>query len=437
MRARVTFLLTEVVDSVRRWEDDDLAMAEATARLDDIVRRLVTEHRGVLVKPRGEGDSHFLTFDDPIDAVTCAVALQRSVANEPTLALRSACNIGEADLRDGDWYGTTVNRCARLRAAAQGRQALVSAEVAAAVGAIAGVSLHSLGYHRLKDLDEAVEVFQLGAEGLVVDHPPLGTIARTHGLPVPGSSFVGRKADVEHILSVVAEGGVATVVGAPGVGTTRLALEAAAAWWERDGRPVGWSTDPAGWDVVAAARGASGGVVVVDGADRLAFTDEPVVGPLVMTSRGPLGLAGEVIVRVSPLDDVDAEHLLRDRLRTDTDVAAGLVAWTDGLPLAIELLARRAASVDPATLAARLAADPLAVLGGDRRAEPARHASVRATLQAAFDVLGLDDRADLLAARAGHPRWVAAGWHEHRGPLPLIARFLAERSGSHDPAPTR
>lgn len=413
MSEHVTFLLTEVVDSVRRWEDDETGMAEATERLDAIVQRLVGAHAGTLVKPRGEGDSHFLTFDDPVDAVACAIALQRAVADEESLAVRTASHVGPAQMRDGDWYGTTVNRCARLRAAAHGRQSLVSTEVAEVVASRLphGVALRSLGRHRFKDLDEPVEVFQVCADGLVIDHPPLASLAHSHGLLLPRSSFVGRAADLGRVVASLREGAVVTVTGAPGVGKTRFALEAAVRWWDDTGVPV--------------RREAR-----VDDEDLLVVDDHrsiDISGPAIVTARAPLGLATEVVVRLSPLDELESERLLRDRVADDTPVPAGLAASCDGLPLAIELLARRTSAIDAEILAERLATDALAVLGGDRRADPPRHASVRACLDAAFGELETTERAELFAAEPGDTRWVARGWHEPDGPLPLVARYLAER----------
>ncbi len=364
-------------------------MVVVTDRLDRLVRELVAAHRGTQVKPRGEGDSHFLVFDDPVDAVSCAVELQRTVV-PLGLPVRSACHVGDAEFRNGDWYGTTVNRTARLRAAAHGGQALASAEVATMIGSgtpPSDLSLRSLGRHRLKDIDEPVEVFQVCASGLVDEHPPLPTLARSHGIPLPGSSFIGRSRDLDQIVSLLDRGEVVAVTGAPGSGTTRLALEAAAAWWEADGRPLRVLTDPVDGEVVGAA--------VADTA-----------GPAVVSGSGATALSPSTVIRLVPLDDFDAEHLLRDRLPPDMHVATDLVAFCSGLPLAIELLARRAASVGPEVLAERLAADPLDVLGGNRRAEPPRHRSMRATLEAVLQQRGEFDEAD----RA----------------LPLVAEFLRQ-----------
>jgi class 3 adenylate cyclase len=84
-----------------------------------------------VIRPRGEGDSRFAVFQQATDAAAAAVAIQKVLHTEPwtirtPLRIRIALHTGEADLRDGDYYGTVVNRCARLRSVAYGGQILIS-----------------------------------------------------------------------------------------------------------------------------------------------------------------------------------------------------------------------------------------------------------------------------------------------------------------------
>src|SRR5437868_1324679 len=95
------------------------------------MERLAEEHDGRVVRPRGEGDSRFCVFARASDGAAAALAVQRALAEEawptPTpLRVRMAIHTGEADLRDGDYYGSAVNRCARLRSLAHGGQTLLS-----------------------------------------------------------------------------------------------------------------------------------------------------------------------------------------------------------------------------------------------------------------------------------------------------------------------
>jgi class 3 adenylate cyclase len=131
----VTFLLTDVEESTRLWEQDAAAMEAALARHDDILADAVTAHGGVLLKHKGEGDSTFSVFGRASDAVAAAVAAQHaltteSLLDEVALSVRVAVHTGEAVERSGDYFGRTVNRAARLRSIAEGGHILVSQSTA-------------------------------------------------------------------------------------------------------------------------------------------------------------------------------------------------------------------------------------------------------------------------------------------------------------------
>src|SRR3990170_3734995 len=117
----VTFLFTDIEGSTALWEQHPEGMRQALVRHDALVEQIVAEHHGHVVRPRGEGDSRFAVFARATDAVTAAAALQQALYAEawpsPTpLRVRMALHTGEADLREGDYYGSAVNRCPRTRA---------------------------------------------------------------------------------------------------------------------------------------------------------------------------------------------------------------------------------------------------------------------------------------------------------------------------------
>src|SRR6186997_1442389 len=127
----VTFLFTDIEGSTQLWEQHPSAARAALVRHDALVEQVVVEHDGYLVRPRGEGDSRFAVFARATDAVAAAATLQQALHAEPwptpaPLRVRMALHTGEADLREGDYYGSAVNRCARLRSLASGGQTLLS-----------------------------------------------------------------------------------------------------------------------------------------------------------------------------------------------------------------------------------------------------------------------------------------------------------------------
>src|SRR5277367_4468227 len=181
----VTFLFTDVEGSTRRWEADADGMELALAAHDEVLRGAVEGHGGWLFKHTGVGVC--AAFASPTSAVDAAVAAQRALA----LPVRMGLATGEADLRDGDYFGTVLNRAARVMAAGHGGQILL-ADSAAVL--LSGVDLLDLGPRRLRDLPTAVGVFQVRAAGLHTEFPPLRTLDATPGNLRPAvTSFIGRE----------------------------------------------------------------------------------------------------------------------------------------------------------------------------------------------------------------------------------------------------
>src|ERR671932_681683 len=179
----VTFLFTDIEGSTTLWEQQPAAMRAALVRHDALVEAIIAVHDGAVVRPRGEGDSRFAVFARATDAVTAAAGLQQALHAEPwptptPLRVRMALHTGEADLRAGDYYGSAVNRCARLRAVAHGGQTLLSQATFDLVREhpLPGVDLRDLGAHRLKDLQRPERIYQLVVPDLPTDFPPLETL---------------------------------------------------------------------------------------------------------------------------------------------------------------------------------------------------------------------------------------------------------------------
>ena len=183
----VTFLLTDIEGSTRLWEREPEAMAKALVRHDAIVTACVRRQNGSVVKSKGEGDSVFAVFHHARDAVNAALIVQIALGMEqwPTskpISVRMAIHTGQVDLRDGDYYGPTVNRCARLRALGKGGQVLISGVTAQLVRSQlpSGAGLSDLGTHQLKDLAAPERVWQfthpqMRAAVVADDTPPAPT----------------------------------------------------------------------------------------------------------------------------------------------------------------------------------------------------------------------------------------------------------------------
>src|SRR6266545_1123325 len=230
----VTFLFTDLVGSSRLWEEHPEAMKGALARHDVILRDAVEGHDGQVVKTTGDG--LHAAFAVAPDAVAAALDAQRRLTREEwvlpePLKVRMGLHTGVAEVRDGDYYGTSVNRAARVAAAAHGGQVVASAASADLVRDDAGaeITLSDLGEHRLRDLGRPERIVQITHPDLPSDFPPLRSLdAYTGNLPVQRTAFVGRADDLAEVRDALDAAPVVTLTGVGGVGKTRLALQVAA-----------------------------------------------------------------------------------------------------------------------------------------------------------------------------------------------------------------
>jgi predicted ATPase len=348
---------------------------------------------------------------------------------------------GEAEGRDGDFFGTVVNRTARLMAIGHGGQVLCSSATAEVLGE--AVVLADLGEHRLRDLDRPMHVFQIGVGGF----PPLRSLESFLGnLPEQVSSFVGRERDLARGVEALGTSRVVTLTGMGGVGKTRLALQLAADVLPRF-RDGAWLVELAAVrdpgrvaDAVAAVFGLSARgddnvgdalieflgakqmLLVFDNCEHLldpvaALVDRverscPRIVVLV-TSREGLAVDGEQILAVPslavPERDTDVELVARcdavvlfvERARrvdadfalsADNSTAVGQVCRRlDGVPLAIELAAARVNAMTPSELARGLD-HRFETLAGSRRGAVQRHQTLRAAIDWSYDLLSEAER---------------------------------------------
>src|ERR1700752_1741643 len=215
-----TVLFTDVEGSTRRWEADADGMRLALAAHDEVLRSAIGAHGGWLFKHTGDGVC--AAFASPKSAVDAAVAAQRQLE----LPVRMGLATGEAELRDGDYFGAVLNRAARVMAAGHGGQILVAESTA---GLLGGVDLVNLGPRRLRDVPRPIGIFQVQAAELRAEFPPLRALDTTPGNLRPSTtSLIGRESDLDRVLAAVKAHRLVTLTGVGGVGKTRLALEVAA-----------------------------------------------------------------------------------------------------------------------------------------------------------------------------------------------------------------
>ena len=282
---------------------------------------------------------------------------------------------------------------------------------------------------------------------------PAAASGRPRRLPVERTSFIGRRRELAELADLLATARLVTITGAGGAGKSRLAQRAAAmessrfsdgvcyvgiaavehaarlpsAVAEAVGMQTGADADAGALVDWLAARAL---LVVLDDCEHLAAACARLVDQaltvaqqltLLVTSREPLGVAGEAIWAVAPLEaprralrptvrqalQWDAVRLLVERATearrefvlddANVDAIVGIARQLDGLPLALELAAARIAHLTPQEVAARLD-DRFRFLTSPQRAATRRHRTLKGALDWSHDLLDPVEQAVLRRA---------------------------------------
>lgn len=453
----VSFLMTDVEGSTRLWARNRQAMGRALARHEDLVRSAIEANRGHVFSMAG--DSFAAAFATGRGAISAAIGAQLALAAEDwgdtPIRVRMAVGTGEAEERDGNYYGPILNETSRLMEAAWGGQVLVSKATLAVVGDELPFDAGLLDMEDvfLADVDRVVPAVQLTHPRLRATFPPLRAEGRIRGnLRNQMTSFVGREAELEALERAVRSSRLVTLTGIGGSGKTRLAMEFAARSWASFPDGV-WTVDLSSLDdgsVVAEAVAAAIGVAQVPGrptadglvewldgratlllldncephledASRLAADVVARAGRLriLATSRQRLGVRGEHVLPVFPLDlpaedagtpDVvctsSAVQLFIDRAEAvqpgfvvsfaNANDVGNICRKLEGLPLAIELAAARLNILDVRGLLERLD-DRFALLKDASPGRPTRHRTLAATIDWSYELLSPAEQAMLAA----------------------------------------
>jgi predicted ATPase/class 3 adenylate cyclase len=410
----VTFLFTDIEGSTRLLDELGDGYAQVLADHHGVLREAIAANSGVEVD--AQGDAFFVVFARASDAVEAAGQAQRALG-AGSVRVRMGIHTGEPSLTPEGYVGMDVHQAARVMAAGHGGQVLLSQATRDLLED--GFELRDLGEHRLKDLAGSRRLFQLGHG----EFPPLRTLDQAR-LPTGLEPIVGRKRELAEILRLltVERARAVTLIGAGGIGKTRLATEAAQELVEsyRDGVTfieLAAIRDP---ELVLQTIGEALGVdgellehvgtreqlLVLDNLEQVIdaapdITRLLAAGPglaVLTTSREPLRIAGERTFQLRPLAEAPAVELFRRRAEAvlpdfdaDYAVLAEICRRLDSLPLAIELAAARVRVLPIPELLVRLDRR-LPVLAGVRRDRPERQQTLRAAIAWSEELLSDEER---------------------------------------------
>ena len=229
-----TFLFTDLENSTKLWERDAKEMDPLMARHDAILTDVILKSNGQIVKTTGDG--FHAMFDSAHESIAAALEGQRQLYaltvpdSQIPIKVRMGLHTGESEARNGDFFGPTVNRAARMMDIAHGGQILASGVTAALAkdSLPAEVTLLDKGQHRLKGIASLEHVYQIAGPDLPTEFPPLRSLAMfKHNLPRQLTSFIGRENELVNIKRLLMETRLLTLLGPGGTGKTRLMLQAA------------------------------------------------------------------------------------------------------------------------------------------------------------------------------------------------------------------
>ena len=447
----VTFLFTDIEGSTRLWDEHPEEMRAALARHEALLRHAIEAQGGHVFHT--SGDAFCVVFSRATDALTAALDAQRALQAEPwgavaALKARMALHTGEAEEREGDYFGPPLNRCSRLLNAGHGGQVLLSRTSAHIVREALpeGAGLRPLGEHRLRDLTQPEDIFQLAHPDLPAEFPPLRSLAAfRHNLPVQLTSFIGREQELEEVEALLSTTHLLTLTGTGGAGKTALALHVGVDLL--DEYPDGvWLVELAVLSepslVLQAVLSAAGVreepqrslldtltdalrpkrlLLILDNCEHLVDACAALAEHLLhacpdlrilASSREALRAEGEVVWRVpslpapapaaqrselaATLTQYAAVRLFIDRaaaaspgfrVTNDNASAVARVCWRlDGIPLAIELAAARTNVLAPEEIERRLG-DRFRLLTGGRRSALPRQRTLWAAVDWSYGLL--------------------------------------------------
>jgi len=477
----LTFMLTDLVGSTRAWESAPAAMRQAMAGHDRIVDECLTQHHGTEVPSGRAGDSILAVFPRAADAATCALSLQRNFAAERwppevSLEIRVALHSGEAELRQGQYHGQVLNRCARLLATCHGGQVLLtSATEQLLVDELPPrTELRDLGLHRLKDLARPEHVFELADADHPREFPPIRSQRPGTNLPVQLTAFIGRDGELRQLRELHGRARSLTLTGPGGSGKTRLALALASelvpehpdgVWFIELGPVSGPHLVPQAVadslhlkeqasrrlaDTLADHLRDRSSLLVLDNCEHVVDVVAELTVELLKeceglkvlaTSREPLRVPGEVTWRVPPLGRDEAVRLFADRAVAheaqfrisdeNIDAVVRICECVDRIPLAIELAAARVPVMPLDEILGRLEKS-FGLLTAGSRTTVSRQQTLRATLDWSYDLLSdpekiLFRRLSIFAGRFTLDAAEAVCGDEHLRPdavLDLLARLV-------------
>lgn len=228
-RRLAAIMFTDIVGYTALMQRSEQEAVATVKRHQEILEAEVVKHDGEVLQYYGDGSLSI--FPSAVQAVTCAVEIQKQYRQPPRVPLRIGIHMGEVLFEDGKALGDCINLASRIESLARAGSVLISEKTALEIGNKNHFELKNLGRFRLKNVFQPVKVYSVIHEDLYVPerHELEGKVEtkeKIYDLPSYPDAFIGRSHHLQAIRTLLQSDGkrLITLLGPGGMGKTRLSV---------------------------------------------------------------------------------------------------------------------------------------------------------------------------------------------------------------------
>ena len=158
-RKLAAVMFTDIIGYTALMSGDEKAALALLQKNRELQKSLAEKYNGEFLKEMGDGT--LLCFQSALDAVQCAIEIQKETKDEPDLNLRIGIHLGDLVFKDGDVFGDGVNVASRVEALAGKGEVFISENVNQSVKNQPGIDAQFIGEKRLKNVDNPLKIYRL------------------------------------------------------------------------------------------------------------------------------------------------------------------------------------------------------------------------------------------------------------------------------------
>ena len=158
-RRLAAIMFTDIAGYTSLMSEDEKKALHLLRKNRDLQTSLAEKHRGEYLKEMGDGT--LLCFQSALDAVRCAMEMQKLVKDDPDLNLRIGIHLGDIIYQEGDVFGDGVNIASRMEPLADPGDIVISDQVHAQVWNKIEGSIIPLGKQKLKHVQRPIDTFKI------------------------------------------------------------------------------------------------------------------------------------------------------------------------------------------------------------------------------------------------------------------------------------